>query len=104
MDLESELKQAMAERVAPVSAPTSLVADVHRRHRRRVARVRTTVMTAAAVAVVVTVTPMYQAHRAVSTGAHDATAGTGPATASTALIQPLPTVSPDPRSTPGVAG
>lgn len=98
MDLENELKQAMAEHVASTSAPGSLVAAVRRRHRRRVTRIRATI-TVAAVVAVAAVTPVYQAFQAAP--APDSKAGVGPANASTA---PVPTLrSRYPQSTPGRA-
>jgi hypothetical protein len=51
MSIESDLRQAMSEHVAAVSAPPDLVAGVRRRHRRRVLRLR--VLTAAVSAVAV---------------------------------------------------
>ncbi|MEU6038958.1 hypothetical protein ABZ801_26455 [Actinomadura sp. NPDC047616] len=60
MDLESELRTAMAEHTAGTSAPPSLAAVVRRRHRRRVVRIRVTVGAAVAAAVAAfVVTPAY---------------------------------------------
>jgi hypothetical protein len=61
MDLENELRKAMAEHTAEASAPPSLTAAVRRRHRRRVVRIRVTVGTVAAAAVAAfVITPAYQ--------------------------------------------
>ncbi|MFC5753024.1 hypothetical protein [Actinomadura rugatobispora] len=68
MDLESELRHAMAEQVAEAAAPPSLVADVRRRHRRRVTRIRVTVGVAAAAVAVAAVAPGYQSFRAETVG------------------------------------
>ncbi|MFI0454227.1 hypothetical protein [Actinomadura sp. 6N118] len=64
MDLESELREAMAEHTAEASAPASLAAAVRHRHRRRVARIRTTVGVAAAAAVAIAVVPSYRSMNA----------------------------------------
>ncbi|MFB4313638.1 hypothetical protein [Actinomadura sp. 21ATH] len=70
MDLESELREAMAERVAGSVAPPSLAADVRRRHRRRQTRVRVTVGVAAAAVAVAVVAPGYQSFRADPVGSN----------------------------------
>jgi hypothetical protein len=88
MDLESELRQAMAEHVELVSAPGSLAAAVRRRHRRRVTRIRVTVTVAAVTATVAAVVPAYQASRAMPVGTPSSRAGVGPANAS---VTPMPT-------------
>ncbi|WP_242902940.1 hypothetical protein [Actinomadura terrae] len=69
MDLESELRKAMAEQVATATAPPSLVADVRRRHRRRVTRIRVTVGVAAASVAAVAFVPTYHSFRATPAGA-----------------------------------
>ncbi|QKG24802.1 hypothetical protein [Actinomadura verrucosospora] len=68
MDLESELRAAMAEQVAGTAAPPSLVADVRRRHRRRTNRIRATVGVAAASVAALALVPTYQSFRATPAG------------------------------------
>jgi len=69
MDLENELRQAMAEHVADVSAPESLAAEARRGHHRTV-RVRALTITAAAAAVAaIAALPAYQAFRPEPVGA-----------------------------------
>ena len=77
MDLETELRRAMAEQVADAAAPPSLVADVRRRHRRRVTRIRVTVGVAAAAVAVVAVAPGYQSFRAQTVGSNGEPDGKG---------------------------
>ncbi|WP_067466591.1 hypothetical protein [Actinomadura macra] len=74
MDLESELRKAMAEQVAEAAASPSLAADVRRRHRRRVTRIRTTMGVAAASVVAVALVPTYQSFRAAPAGAPETAA------------------------------
>jgi hypothetical protein len=65
MDLENELRRAMAEHTADASAPDSLADDVRHRYRRRVTRIRTTVGAVAALAVLTAVAPTtYHSFRA----------------------------------------
>ncbi|MCW2903947.1 MAG: hypothetical protein JWO67_6212 [Streptosporangiaceae bacterium] len=97
MDLEKELREAMAAHVGEASAPTTLVTDVRRRHRRRVTRIRTTVGVAATALVAIAVTPAYNALQigATPVGAPSTMAGRGhtatrmgsPAPAATAAPQ-----------------
>ncbi|GAA0549056.1 hypothetical protein [Actinomadura livida] len=68
MDLESELRQAMAEQVAGTTAPASLVADVKRRHRRRKARIHAAAGAAAATVAALALVPTYQSFRATPAG------------------------------------
>ena len=68
MDLESELRKAMAERVAGTSASPSLVADVKRRHRRRKARLHAAAGAAAASVAALALVPAYQSFRATPVG------------------------------------
>ncbi|RFS86130.1 hypothetical protein D0T12_05755 [Actinomadura spongiicola] len=68
MDLESELRKAMAEQVAEASASPSLVADVKRRHRRRKARTHTAAAVAAASVAALILVPTYQSFRATPVG------------------------------------
>ncbi|MBT2210349.1 MULTISPECIES: hypothetical protein [Actinomadura] len=69
MDLESELRKAMAEQVATATAPPSLVADVRRRHRRRVTRIRVGMGVAAASVAAVAFVPTYHSFTATPAGA-----------------------------------
>jgi hypothetical protein len=63
MDLENELRQAMAEHVADVSAPESLAAEARRGYHRTV-RVRAlTISAVAAVVLAIAAMPAYQAFR-----------------------------------------
>ncbi|GAA2135545.1 hypothetical protein [Actinomadura napierensis] len=77
MDLESELRKAMAEQVAGTTAPPSLVADVRRRHRRRTNRVRATVGVAAASVAALALVPTYQSFRATPAGDSSTSRPTG---------------------------
>jgi hypothetical protein len=77
MDLESELRSAMAEQVAESAAPPSLVDDVRRRHRRRVTRIRVTVGVAAAAVAVAVAAPGYQSFRAEPVGSKGGPDGAG---------------------------
>ncbi|MEW2355262.1 hypothetical protein [Spirillospora sp. NPDC029432] len=105
MDLESELREAMAERVAGAEAPPSLVADVRRRHRRRQTRIRVTVGVAAAAVAVAVVAPGYQSFRADPVGSNGRPDDPGGKSAPPA--SPGPTVSGLPKSAapaPGKSG
>lgn len=82
MDLESELRNAMAERVAGTSASPSLVADVKRRHRRRTARIRTAAGVAAASVAALALVPTYQSFRATPAGNSETARPTGTVSAS----------------------
>jgi hypothetical protein len=68
MDLETELRRAMAERVAGTTAPSTLAADVRRRHRRRTNRIRATVGAVAASVAALALLPAYQSFRATPAG------------------------------------
>jgi hypothetical protein len=68
MDLESELRKAMAEQVAGATASQSLVTDVKRRHRRRKARVHAAAGVAAASVAALALVPTYQSFRATPAG------------------------------------
>jgi hypothetical protein len=69
MDLENELRQAMAAHVADVSAPESLAVEARRGHHKTV-RVRALTITAvAAVVVAIAAMPAYQAFRPETVGA-----------------------------------
>lgn len=61
MDLEDELRQAMAEHVTGVSAPRTLAHDARRRHQRTVRRRTTFAVAAAGIVVAIAVVPTYQA-------------------------------------------
>jgi hypothetical protein len=63
MDLEDELRQAMAEHVTGVSAPGTLAGEARRRHQRTVRRRATVAVAAAGVVVAIAVIPTYQAIR-----------------------------------------
>ncbi|NKZ02564.1 hypothetical protein [Actinomadura latina] len=71
MDLESELRKAMAERVAGTSASPSLVTDVKRRHRRRRARMHAAAGVAAASVAALALVPTYQSFRAAPAGSSE---------------------------------
>src|SRR3954469_16236923 len=68
MDLENELRQAMAEHVTEVSAPRSLAADAKRRHHRTVRRRGAFTVGAAALVVGVAMVPAYQSFRPQTVG------------------------------------
>ncbi|NVI89627.1 hypothetical protein [Actinomadura sp. BRA 177] len=68
MDLESELRNAMAEQVAGTSASPSLVTDVKRRHRRRRARMHAAAGAAAVSVAALALVPTYQSFRAAPAG------------------------------------
>ncbi|MFG2087793.1 hypothetical protein [Spirillospora sp. NPDC048824] len=77
MDLESELRQAMAEQVAEATASPSLVTDVKRRHRRRKARIHAAAGVAAASVAALALVPTYQSFRATPAGNPETTRPTG---------------------------
>lgn len=106
MDLEQQLREAMAEHVAEVSAPASLVKDVHRRHRRRAVRIRTTIGVAATAVVAITVTPAFNALQigAAPVGAPSTTHGTGRPPARPASPEPATPAAPDPHASTGTIG
>jgi hypothetical protein len=85
MDLESELRKAMAEQVAEASASPSLVADVKRRHRRRRNRMHAAAGAAAAAVVALALVPTYQSFRATPAGNSETSR---PSTAVSAFPQP----------------
>ena len=99
MDLENELREAMAEHVADVSAPDSLAAAARRGHHRTV-RVRALTVTAVAAAVVaVAAMPAYQAFRPEPVGAPDR-APSGTPAGSKAPSAPRPVEAPATPSAP----
>jgi hypothetical protein len=69
MDLENELRQAMAESVNEVSASRTLAHDARRRHHRTVRRRTAIGVTAAGVVVAAAVMPTYHAFRPQTVGA-----------------------------------
>jgi hypothetical protein len=69
MDLENELRQAMAEQVTGMSAPRTLAHDAKRRHQRTVRRRATVAVAAAGIVVAVAMVPTYQAIRPQPVGA-----------------------------------
>ncbi|HEY8480612.1 MAG TPA: hypothetical protein VIL71_12355 [Spirillospora sp.] len=99
MDLERELREAMAEHVAGTTAPPSLVADVKRRHRRRRARIHATVGAAAAAVAVAALVPAYQSFRAAPTGTSETAR---PADGASTLGQPGRPPAPGPSASPSV--
>ena len=107
MDLENELRHAMAEHVADVSASESLAAAARSGHHRTV-RVRAlTVTTVAATVVAIAAMPAYQAFRPEPVGA-PGRAPSAPPAGGLAPSAPRPVEAPatpsaSPRSTPPVA-
>ncbi|GAA2605951.1 hypothetical protein SMC26_32655 [Actinomadura fulvescens] len=103
MDLESELRKAMAEHTAEASAPASLAARVRHRHRRRVARIRTTVGVAAVAVVAIAAVPSYRSLDAgpVSASRTPTSTGTAAALPPGQDRTPAPGPSRTPRSTDG---
>jgi hypothetical protein len=100
MDLEKELRQAMAEHVAEAAAPSSLVTDVRRRHRRRVTRIRTTIGVAAAAVAAIAALPaaeFFDIGAAAPVGAPTTTIAPRPATSPPGSHAPLAPGSLDPR-------
>jgi hypothetical protein len=69
MDLENELRQAMAEHVTEMSAPRTLAADAKRRHHRTVRRRTALAVGAAGVVAAVAMIPAYQSFRPQTVGA-----------------------------------
>jgi hypothetical protein len=99
MDLENELRQAMAEHVTEVSAPRSLAAEARRRHHRTVRR-RTTLAVGAAGLVVagVVMVPAYQSFHPRPVGA-DGQGGTKHGARTTGTPPPAsPVPSPKPHT------
>lgn len=80
MDLEKELRQAMAEHVGEVSAPRTLADQARRRHHRTIRRRTAIAGSAAAVVVAAAVLPTYHAFRPRTV---DASADRGTPTAGT---------------------
>jgi hypothetical protein len=82
MDLESELRKAMAEQVAGATASPSLVTDVKRRYRRRKARMHAAAGVAAASVAALALVPTYQSFRATPAGNSETARPTTAVTAS----------------------
>lgn len=120
MDLENEIRQAMAEHVSEVSASRTLAHDARRRHHRTVRRRAALGVTAAGVAIAAAVMPTYHAFRPQTVGApgtgvpstgHSAVGKTQPpapvggptSTSSAGPVLPRRSGSPSPHSqgTPG---
>ncbi len=107
MDLENELRQAMAEHVAGVSAPRTLAHEARRRHQRTVRRRTAIVVAAAGVVVAVAMVPTYQAIRPQPVGApgpEGRQSGGGPRGGATATAQPSIPSGARPAATPKAAG
>jgi hypothetical protein len=108
MDLENELRRAMAEHVTEVSASRTLAHDARRRHHRTVRRRTAVAMTAAGLVVAVAAIPAYQSFRPATVGA-DGPGGRHHGTHAVVSPTPSPSVSP-PHSgrpvtpAPGTAG
>jgi hypothetical protein len=96
MDLENELRQAMADHVTEMSAPRTLAADAKRRHHRTVRRRAAFAVGAAGVVAAVAMIPAYQSFRPETVGAdgpggqqhRQQTTGTGTRSASSAPTTP----------------
>lgn len=97
MDLESELRKAMAEQVAGTNASPSLVTDVKRRHRRRKARIHASAGAAAAAVALAALVPAYQSFRAAPAGNEEAAR---PADGASALGRPGRPPAPGPSAPP----
>ncbi|MEU5876724.1 hypothetical protein [Spirillospora sp. NPDC047279] len=101
MDLESELRQAMAEHTAEASAPPSLAARVRHRHRRRQRRNRTALGIAAVAVTAIAAVPSYKSFQAEPVSSVGPSASGGAATPSppgTAAQPPVPGPAPSSRS------
>ncbi len=99
MDLENELRQAMAEGVIGMSAPETLAHDARRRHQRTVRRRTAVVMTAAGLMVAVAAIPAYQSFRPQTVGqngAEDRHKNHHPAVAAPSITPPSASHSPAP--------
>lgn len=98
MDLENELRQAMAEHVTDVSVSRTLAADAKRRHHRTVRRRTTIVVGAAALVVVgVAMVPAYQSFRPQTVG-DDGKKDGGHSGRTTATPPSAPALTPQPHS------
>jgi hypothetical protein len=105
MDLERELRLAMAEHLDGAKAPEELATAVSRRHHRRVVRIRTTVAVIAAGAAVAVAAPTYHAVRATPAGGERPLPTHRPAGPSPEQARPpAPGVTPTAPSPAGSAG
>jgi hypothetical protein len=103
MDLENELRQAMADHVTEMSAPRTLAADAKRRHHRTVRRRAAFAVGAAGVIVAAGMIPAYNTIRPQTVGADDPSGGKhGQQTSRTLSAPPTPSV--DARSSSPGAG
>jgi hypothetical protein len=105
MDLENELRQAMAEHVTEVSAPRTLAADAKHRHHRTVRRRTAIVVGAAGVVVAVSMIPAYQSIHSQPVGA-DGSSGRkhGQNATGTPSTVPSPALTPRPNLPSGPKG
>jgi hypothetical protein len=101
MDLESELRAAMASHVSGVEAPSSLAVSVRQRHRRRVARIRVGVAAAAVGVGVAALWPAYHGISATPAGSSQRVATPSPSVSLSAAsrVPGAPAPSSVPRST-----
>jgi hypothetical protein len=97
MDLENELRQAMAEHVTEVSASGTLASDAKRRHHRTVRRRTAFAVGAAGVVVGVAMIPAYQSFRPQTVGA-DGPGGGKHGQRATGTLSAAPTPTVDARS------
>lgn len=107
MDLENELRQAMAEQVTGMSAPRTLAHDARRRHQRTVRRRATVAVAAAGIVVAVAMVPTYQAIRPQPVGAPGPggrQSGGGPRAGADATAQPAAPAGRSPSPTPKATG
>jgi hypothetical protein len=103
MDLENELRQAMADHVTEVSASRTLASEAKRRHHRTVRRRTAFAVGAAGVVVAVAMIPTYQSIRPQTVGADGPEGGKHGQPAPGALpVSPTPTA--DARSNSPGAG
>lgn len=97
MDLENELRQAMAEHVTEVSAPRTLASEAKRRHHRTVRRRTAFAVGAAGVVVGVAMIPAYQSFRPQTVGA-DGQGGSKHGQRATGTLSAAPSPTVDARS------
>jgi len=92
MDLENELRQAMAEHVTEVSAPRTLASEAKRRHHRTVRRRTAFAVGAAGIVVGIAMIPAYQSFRPQTVGADGQGGGKhGQRTNGSVSVTPTPT-------------
>jgi hypothetical protein len=97
MDLENELRQAMAEHVTEMSAPRSLASDAKRSHHRTVRRRTAFAVGAAGVVAAVAMIPAYQSIHSRTVGA-DGPGGKKQGQRATGTLSAVPTPTVDGRS------